>query len=82
MPKMRAKVSLASIHVFANSEQLQFNAIGPGKYPEDGSDEDNTFARFSPAASFTITVANPALRGKFKVGDKLYVDFTEVPEGK
>ncbi len=48
-------------------------------YPEDGSDEDNTYAKFSPQGDCTITVANPALLGKLTVGQKYYVDFTEAP---
>jgi hypothetical protein len=46
-------------------------------YPVDGSDEDNTFAKFSPQADFRITIANPELWGKFSVGEKYYVDFTK-----
>jgi hypothetical protein len=30
----------------------------------------------SPGANLTIHIANPALWGKFKHGDKFYVDFT------
>jgi len=33
-------------------------------------------------ASLTINIANPALFGKFKVGDKFYVDFTAAPDAK
>ena len=42
----------------------------------DGLDEDNTFAKFSPSVDLGITIANPALWGKFAVGDKFYLDFT------
>lgn len=76
MPKMRAKVQLNSIQQFASSERLTFNAVAAKSYPEDGSDEDNTYAKYSPQAEFSITVANPALLGQFKVGEKYYVDFT------
>lgn len=57
-------------------ETLTMHAVAASKYPEDGSDEDNTFAKFSPGAHLSINIANPALFGKFKVGDKFYVDFT------
>ncbi|WP_286868664.1 hypothetical protein [Herbaspirillum sp. UBA812] len=76
MPKMRAKVQLAKIEQHPSCEILQFNAVAASKYPDDGSDEDNTFAKFSPSATFSITVANPALIGSFKVGEKYYVDFS------
>ena len=45
-------------------------------YPADGSDEDNSYAKFSPSAELTINVQNPALKGQFKPGQKFYVDFT------
>jgi len=45
-------------------------------YDDSGLDEDNTFAKYSPGASLSINIANPALWGKFKHGDKYYVDFT------
>ncbi|MEW9586257.1 hypothetical protein [Paraburkholderia sp. DGU8] len=47
-------------------------------YGDDGLDEDNTFAKWSPGANLSINIANPELWGKFKVGDKFYVDFTSV----
>lgn len=46
-------------------------------YPSDGSDEDNTYAKFSPSGSLSLTVANPALVGKFAEGEKYYLDFTK-----
>jgi len=84
MANMRAKVQVAGSHdqMFGpqgskSAEVLTFHAVAANSYPEDGSDEDNTFAKFSPSAEFRITVANPALWGKFQVGEKYYVDFTQ-----
>ena len=77
MPTMRAKFVVTAVESTGTSEKLRFNAVAKnGAYPEDGSDEDNTFAKWSPSASCEITVANPALFGKFTAGDKFYVDFT------
>jgi hypothetical protein len=59
-------------------ETLQFAAVAANKYPEDGSDEDNTYAKFSPSGVLSLTVANPALIGKFEVGEKYYLDFHRV----
>lgn len=74
---MRAKMVLNRIEQFSNQETLHFNVVSKGgQYPEDGGDEDNTYAKFSPSASISITVANPILLGKFSVGEKYYVDFT------
>lgn len=57
-------------------ETLQMNAVCAPKYDASGLDEDNTFAKFSPGAQLSINIANPALWGEFKVGDRFYVDFT------
>lgn len=82
MTTMRAKFVLSSVTLGQNYEKLTFNAVGkPGAYPEDGSDEDNTYAKFSPSAQCEIHVANPALLGKFKPGEKFYVDFTPADQG-
>lgn len=76
---MRAKVKCT--HVLSNEhgqETLTLVPVcKPGGYPADGSDEDNTYAKFSPSGKFELTVANPALLGKIKPGQKFYVDFSE-----
>jgi len=77
MPTMRAKFQISKIEQFGTTEQLHFNAVSKSTaYPADGSDEDNTYAHYSPSATCVISIANPMLIGKFKVGEKYYVDFT------
>jgi hypothetical protein len=82
MSTMRAKMQVGFVQVHRNTagettqETLHMHAVAASKYPEDGSDEDNTYAKFSPGAHLTINIANPALFGKFAVGEKYYVDFT------
>jgi hypothetical protein len=61
-------------------ETLSMHAVAAPKYDASGLDEDNTFARMSPGASLSINIANPALFGKFHVGQRFYVDFTEAPD--
>lgn len=85
MTTMRAKLRVGSVMPFpdgqggVSQERLVFHGVAKKEgYPQDGSDEDNTYARFSPSAMFDLTLANPALIGKFKVGDVFYVDFTPV----
>jgi hypothetical protein len=76
---MRAKLAINRIEQHASSETIHFSAVSKSTaYPADGSDEDNTFAKFSPSASLSIQITNPALVGKFQVGEKYYVDFTPV----
>lgn len=76
MKNMRAKLVVNHIAPGATSERLSFNAVAASSYPSDGSDEDNTYAKWSPSAEFGITITNPALIGQFAVGEKYYVDFT------
>jgi hypothetical protein len=75
--KMRAKFMVSSIKRYGGAEELVMTAVAKsGVYPEDGSDEDNTYAKWSPSASLTIQIANPALHRQFNPGEKYYVDFT------
>ena len=79
---MRAKFVVTEVNVHRHEgettgEQVSFNAVAKsGTYPADGSDDDNSYARWSPSASCSIYIANPALFGKFERGQKFYVDFT------
>lgn len=84
MAKMRCKLRLNRVQENANqhgekvSEKLLFSAVSKKEgYAEDGLDENNTFARFSPSASFEIDVHNPALFGQLVEGEEYYVDFTK-----
>lgn len=82
MTQMRAKMRVTGVvenkwdDGRKDSETLHFTAVSASEYPEDGSDENNTYAKFSPSASTEIRVANPALWGKFEVNKEYYVDFT------
>ena len=89
MTTMRAKFQVGFVHqnIYSidrdkgpekQSETLKMHAVAASKYPEDGSDEDNTFAKWPPGADLSINIANPALWDKFKIGDMFYVDFTPV----
>ena len=82
---VRAKLIVESVKLYGSgdsrSEEIQFRAVGrKGSYPPDGSDEDNTFARFTPSADFWMMVSNPALHGNFQPGQKFYFDISEAAE--
>lgn len=86
MTRMRAKVRVGSVLPYRDesektvSEQVRFYGVAKSNgYPADGTDEDNTFARWSPSVEMAFTIANPDLFGKFTPGDTFYVDFTPVP---
>lgn len=84
MTAMRAKVRVTGVKPYpeegtTTQEALTFSfPAKDGSYPADGSDEDQSFARWTPGGSLSLTIANPALLGKFAVGDTFYLDFTPV----
>lgn len=80
MATMRAKLQCGEVTRGAGYEKLVFHAVAAKAYPADGSDENNTYAKYSPSAQFTIHVNNPALHGQFNPGDTFYVDFTPAPQ--
>lgn len=76
---MRAKMVVNSLQTGTTSETLGFRAVcKEDGYGPDGKDENNSFATWTPMATVSMTVNNPELIGKFKVGDTFYVDFTPV----
>lgn len=78
---MRAKMQLQKIEQHMYGETLHFAAVArKDGYPEDGSDEDNTYAKFSPSGELRLHVANPALIGQFKPGEKYYLDFQKAAD--
>lgn len=89
MATMRAKMVVSKVNTFyanqdgsgpVSGEQLYFTAVCAKDFGEGGTDENNTFARYTPTANLGMHISNPALFGKFKVGDTFYVDFTEAPK--
>lgn len=81
----RCKVRVESVKLLGSdgkgnhsAEEVQMRAVQGDKvskgYPADGTDEDNTYAKFSPSADFRLYVANPVLFGQFKPEQKYYVD--------
>lgn len=86
--KMRAKVRVGSVipgrigeDGKPQYETLQCHGVSKSEgYPTDGSDENNTFAKFSPSVSMSLHVANPALIGAFEPGETFYCDFIPAPK--
>lgn len=77
MITMRAKMEVTNVKVSLEADEVTFRAVCKSEaYPEDGSDENNSFAKFSPSADLTMAIANPALHGKLRPGQQYYVDFT------
>jgi hypothetical protein len=69
-------MKINSVERFDLCEKLKMQPVCKASgYPADGSDEDNTFAKFTPSGSLELTITNPDLIGKFNPGDTYYLDF-------
>lgn len=81
---MRAKMYITQVEKFgepATQERVHFAAVAKKEgYGNDGLDEDNTYAKFSPSGDLHLTIANPALLGVYQPGQKFYLDFTPVTD--
>lgn len=78
---MRAKLQIESVTQYVGNEQLVLRAVqGKKVFGTQGESEDNTFARWTPSAELKMTITNPDLLGKFKPGQRFYVDFVEAIE--
>lgn len=59
------------------SETVAFQCVCKSDgYPPDGTDENNSFARWTPYGEARYGITNPALFDKFEEGQTYYVDFT------
>lgn len=77
MPKMRAKMYVMSANEQNGSTRLLLGAVcKKDGYPEDGTDENNTFAKWTPQANMEMVINNPDLVGTFEQGQEYYLDFT------
>lgn len=80
MVTMRAKMRVTSVthdETQLNAVELKMHAVcGDTPFGPNGESEDNTFARFTPLASFEIYITNPDLLDAFQPGQIFYVDFT------
>lgn len=76
---MRAKLMVSKVEPGESkqSQNVEMVAVfGHEPYGPNGESEDNTYARWTPTANLKMTINNPALQDKLKLGQKLYVDFT------
>ena len=75
---MRAKMKVVEIEKHEGHQNVRFSAVSrPEGYPADGTDENNTFAKWTPSAELKMTITNPALFDKMTEGEEYYLDFTK-----
>lgn len=72
---MRAKMRLIAEKVWADSAATGARVYSfSAQYSQ--SSEDNSYSKYTPSASFEMTIDNPAVQAKLKLGETYYVDFT------
>lgn len=77
MPNMRAKFRVTDVVKGGeNYETVKFAPVTNSTYGPNGENEDNQFARYTPAGSCELTITNPNLVGQFERDQTFYVDFT------
>jgi len=67
---IRAKMKVQDVTMHGTTEQVTLYAVS------GGSEENKSFAKYTPCATFQISIDNPATQG-FLVKDKeFYIDIT------
>ena len=62
-------------------EELTMHAVvSDEQFGENGESENNTYSRWTPNANLKMVITNPALFGKFNVGEEYYLDFTKAEQ--
>lgn len=57
------------------SEVLKMRPVTSKPFDAEGVSEDNSFAKWTPSGNLEMTVSNPALFGRVKVGDNYRLTF-------
>ncbi len=74
---MRAKMKVTAVVPGTASVNITMQAVSDKPFDADGASEDNSWARWTPSASLSMTIANPDLLDAFKEGQTFFLDFTE-----
>jgi hypothetical protein len=74
---MRAKMQVNAVEQKETVLTLSLSAVTDKPFDAEGNSEDNSFSKWTPTATLVMTITNPNLFGKFKQGQKFYLDFTE-----
>jgi len=74
---LRAKLRVSSVMQSKNAdgsigfEEVKLQAV----HSDDPESENKQWSQYTPAASFSMTINNPAAFGKLSNGHEFYVDF-------
>jgi len=70
MNKIRAKMKVSDVTMNGTTEQVTLYAVS------GGSEENKSFAKYTPYASFIISIDNPSAQGVLVKDKEFYLDFT------
>lgn len=74
-PILRCKMRVAEVlHVQNDKGETETERVKLWAVTS-GSEENKQFSKWTPAASFEISISNPAAFGKLSRGHEFYVDF-------
>lgn len=84
---MRAKFTVSEVAIIKPShpqalpcQKITMYPVTNSKYGENGENEDNTFARYTPSGEIRLQVTNPELMDKINPGETYYIDFSPVEQ--
>ena len=79
-PRTRCKFHIGTVERDTQHGEPRDKVNGYAVMADPGSiPEDQLFTKMTPMGQFSITIANPALLGRFKPGQQVYVDISPVP---
>lgn len=67
---IRAKMVCEGVSKTGDSENVALRAV------TSGSEENKTFAKYTPSAYVQLTIDNPSAQGAFEQGKEYFVDFS------
>ncbi len=71
---IKAKMKCSEVEITENGERVKLNAV------TCDSEENKTFAKYTPSASVEMWIDNPSARGAFVRGQSYYLTFEPAPE--
>jgi hypothetical protein len=78
---MRAKFRVTEVKTpYEGQEELHWVPVTESPFNEHGISEDNTYSKWTPSGELRMVITNPALLGKYEVGDKYYLDFIKAEQ--
>lgn len=80
-PTLRCKMSVTEVTRVINADgSTRQERVVLWAVTSSGSDENKSFAKWTPSAEFKISIDNPSAFGQLSQGHEYYVDFIPAPK--